>query len=70
MKKQRNEMQLIDGSEFVTVRRVFFGWDVRTPSGETHVSALDFPALQCKGLDEFVDGRLVAGAIVDRAREV
>mgnify|MGYP007039166936 CR=1 FL=1 len=67
-KKQRNVMQMIDGSEFVTITRVFFGWSVRTPSGETHVSAIDLPELQTKRLDEFVNGRSVAGLIVDRAK--
>jgi hypothetical protein len=67
-KKQRNVMQMIDGSEFVTITRVFFGWDVADRRGSTFVSVLDFPSLQGKGLDEFVDGRSVAGTIVDRTK--
>lgn len=68
MKKQRNVIQLIDGENFVTVTRVFFGWDVADRQGSTFVSTTDFPSLQSKGLDEFVGGRSVAGVIVDRAK--
>jgi hypothetical protein len=64
----KTQLQMHDGETYVTVTRVYFGWDVADRRGRTFVSALDFPALQSKGLDEFVDGRSVAGAIVDRAK--
>jgi hypothetical protein len=63
----RTKLQIVQGSEYIVVTRVLFGWDVVDRRGNTFVSALDFPALQSKGLDEFVDGRSVAGVIVDRA---
>lgn len=66
--KKRNVIQLIDGSEFVTITRVCLGWDVADRRGNTFVSALDFPNLQGRGLDEIVDGRAVAGVLVDRVK--
>lgn len=64
----KTKLNLVEGSEVVTITCVTFGWDVADRWGSTFVSVLDFPALQGKGLDEFVNGRAVAGAIVDRAR--
>lgn len=64
----KTKLNLVEGSEIVTITRVSMGWDVADRRGSTFVSVLDFPALQGKGLDEFVDGHAVAGAIVDRAR--
>ncbi len=63
----RTSIQMIDGATFVTITRVYFGWDVADVRGNTFVPVADLPAFQSKGLDEFVDGRSVAGAIVDRA---
>jgi hypothetical protein len=64
----KTKIQMIDGETYVTVTRVYFGWDVADRRGNTFVSAADLPTLQSRGLDEFVDGRSVAGAIVDRAK--
>lgn len=65
----KDRLHLVDGAEHFVVTRVFFGWDVADRRGHTFVSTEDFPSTyQTAGLGDFVDGRSVAGAIVDRAK--
>jgi len=64
----KTRIQMVDGEIFVTVSRVHFGWDVMTSGNVSHVPVTMLPTLQSKGLDEFVDGRSVAGMILDTSR--
>lgn len=64
----KRKLQVVEGETYVTISRVCCGWDVEASGKVAHVPIFALPTLQSKGLDEFVDGRSVAGMILDTSR--